>query len=263
MELNLKGKVVAITGGAGGIGLRVALAFAKEGSIVAACDLSDPGLAAARETFEKEGFELYTENVNLQKPEEITRFANNVYEKFGHLDVWINNAGVNRTKPFKEVTLDDWDFIFNTDVRPVFWAIQTVSDIMIKQGGGVIINTASYSGVMGTSRAVPYSAGKAAVLSMTKTTAGALAPYGIRVNAVVPATVRTGIIASRIKTPEDERKLAARMALQRIAEPEELGPVYTFLASEASGYITGTAVEVSGGKYCIQDPETPWTLAGK
>ena len=116
MELHLENKVVAITGGAGGIGLEVALAFAREGCKVAICDLSDAGLQSASARFKEENYTLYTENVNLQRPEDITRFVNNVYETFGHLDVWINNAGVNRTKPFKEVTLEDWDFIFNTDV---------------------------------------------------------------------------------------------------------------------------------------------------
>lgn len=261
MELNLSGKTVAVTGGAGGIGAQVALEFAREGARVAVCDISAENLERLSERFKQQGFELFTGRVNVSIADELYGFAESVVSALGRLDVWVNNAGVNRTKPFLELTQQDWDFITGTNLNSVFWGTRAAAEQMMKTGGGAIINTASYSGLMPTSRAVPYSATKAAILSMTRSTAGSLAPYGIRVNAVVPATVNTAIIAKRLENPSDRESIVGRIALGRVAEPSELAKLYTFLASEVASYITGSAYEASGGKYCIQDVSAPWRLA--
>lgn len=259
MELNLKDKVVAITGGAGGIGTAVALEFAGEGAKVAVCDFSDDNLNALAEKFRERGYTLYTENIDVREPDQLERFADNTAAALGGLDVWINNAGVNRVKPFLEVTPEDYQVVVDTGMKHVFWGTRAAAKHMIKTGG-VVINTASYSGIMPTSRTVPYSASKAGVLNLTKATAGSLAPYGIRVNCVVPGAVRTPLTAARLAAHMAGKLDPAitSIALQRVSEPEELAKLYTFLASDASSYINGEAIEISGGKNCVQDVYRVW-----
>ena len=262
MDLGLKNKSVAITGGAGGIGTEVALAFAREGARVAVCDISLEHLEQVKARFQQEGLELLTVQADVSKREDLYRFAEETVKEFGMLDVWINNAGVNRVKPFLELTEEDWNFVTGINLNSVFWGTRAAAEHM-KEKGGVILNTSSYSGIMPTSRAVPYSACKAAILSMTKSTAGSLAPYHIRVNAVVPATVNTPIMAKRLEDPKDRENIVGRISLRRVAEPSELAQIYLFLASDGAAYITGAAYEVSGGKYCIQDVAAPWNNAAK
>lgn len=257
MDLGLQKKYVAITGGAGGIGTEVALAFAREGAQVSVCDISEENLERMRVRFQSEGLSLLTVQADVSRREDLYRFRDETVKACGGLNVWINNAGVNRVKPFLELTEEDWNFVTSINLNSVFWGTRAAAEAM-KAAGGVILNTSSYSGVMPTSRAVPYAACKAAILNMTKSTAGSLAPYGIRVNAVVPATVNTPIMAKRLEDPKDRKNIVGRIAMQRVAEPSELAQTYLFLASDGAAYITGAAFEVSGGKYCIQDVSAPW-----
>ncbi len=261
MDLHLQGKIAVITGGAGGIGTQVALGFAQEGCKVAVCDISEGGLEIIAKTFVDKGYTLYTEVVDLGKGDDISRFAENVSNHYGRIDIWVNNAGVNRIKSFEELTLDDWNFILNINLTATFWGTHVAAKHMKEWDGGVIINTASYAGIMPYSKGVPYSATKAGILSLTKSTAGVLAPYNIRVNAVVPGAVETPIMKTRLQDSQYRKNVLSRIALQRVCSAEEVAKTYLYLASDAAGYITGAAFEITGGKYCIQDIMNPWEQA--
>jgi NAD(P)-dependent dehydrogenase (short-subunit alcohol dehydrogenase family) len=263
MELKLAGKVAVITGGAGGIGSALAKAFAGEGCKVGICDKSDEGMVDRKNEFAARGEDLFTGSVDVGDGEEMSNFISNVHEHYRRIDIWVNNAGVNRIKPYRDLTLADWEFIVRTNLTSVFWATHTVAEYMKKDGGGVILNTASFAGLMPYSKGVPYSATKAGILNMTRSTAGILAPFGIRVNAVVPGSVETAILKNRLEDPVYKKSIISRVSLQRVCTADEIAKTYLFLASEeTAGYITGTAIEVTGGKYCIQDVMNPWEEEG-
>lgn len=259
MDLGLKGKSVVITGGAGGgIGSQTALMFAQEGCKIAVCDMNEKGLVEMEEEFKQKEFQIYTEKVDVTNVEQLSVFADHVHSTYGKIDIWINHAGVNRVKLFPEFTEADWDFIVNVNMKATFFGTQIVAKYMIQDGGGVILNTASYAGVMPYSKGVPYGATKAAILNMTRSTAGILAPYGIRVNAVVPGAVESQLTRQRFSDPVYRESVVSRIAMQRVSTADELAKCYVFLASDAASYITGVSIEASGGKYCIQDPGNPW-----
>ncbi len=256
MDLNLKGKVVVVTGGSSGIGEEAAMEFAREGCQVAIASRSEEKLAGAAKRFEAEGFQVYTQSVDVSKPEEISALGAAVSQRYGRIDVWINNAGGNITKPFMELTVDDWNFVISTNMTSVFWGIHVAAEYMSQTGGGVILNTSSYMAMIPATQKIAYAATKAAIVNMTKTTAGELAPLGIRVNCVAPGLIQTPIAAARIAA--NKEKLCAQIALQRFGVPSDVSRVYTFLASDAAAFITGATIEVSGGKLCVQDIGAPW-----
>lgn len=263
MDLGLKGKSVVITGGAGGgIGTETALAFAAEGCQIAVCDMNESGLSALQKNFTKRGYGLYTEQVDVSKVSQLSAFADHVHDVYGRIDIWINHAGVNRLKFLSDFTEEDWDFIVNINMKATFFGTQIVAEHMIHDGGGVILNTSSFAGLMPYSKGVPYGATKAAILNITRSTAGVLAPYGIRVNAVAPGGVETVLTRERYKDPVFKKNAVSRIAMQRIGLAEEMANCYVFLASDAASYITGNYIECTGGKYCIQDPSNPWERKG-
>jgi len=253
MDLNLKGKVVVITGGAGGIGFATAQAFAKEGAKVAVCDIDAAKLQEAAAQFQQAGISLYTEVVDVSVPQQLNDLADHVVSALGSLDIWINNAGILCPTGFFDISEALWDKVFDINVKHVFFGCQAAARHM-KKTGGVILNTCSSAYFMPGSMGIHYSASKSAVASITKTVAGVLAPYGIRVNAVAPGTVMTPMMAN-------DPPRALGNALQRPAEPEEIADAFLYLASDHASYVTATVMDVTGGKYCIQDAERPWQQA--
>ena len=256
MELNLKGKVVVVTGGSSGIGEEAALQFAREGCQVAIASRSGEKLKEAAAHFAAECFSVYTQAVDVSKTEEISALGEAVFQRFGRIDVWVNNAGGNITKPFMDLTVEDWNFVINTNMTSVFWGTHVATDYMSRTGGGVILNTSSYMALIPATQKIAYAATKAGIVNMTKTSAGELAPLGIRVNCIVPGLIQTPIAAECIAA--NREKLCAQIALQRFGVPSDVSRVYTFLASDAAAFITGAAIEVSGGKLCVQDIGAPW-----
>lgn len=261
MKLNLKGKVVLITGAAQGIGKAVANAFGMEGCKLAICDISQDNLNKVSEEFAVAGYELLTGVVDVSNYEQLQKFGEEVVEKFGRVDVWINHAGIAENKPLMESAPQDWDRILRVNLNSVLYGIQIAAKFMEKTGGGVILNTSSYSSLVPASRRTAYAASKAAVNAVTRLAGGELAPLGIRVLAIAPGTIETPMQANR--SPEEKKAAVAKIALQRACKPEELANTYVYLASDAASYITALVLEVSGGKLSIQDPEVPWARAGK
>ena len=139
MELNLKGKVVVVTGGSSGIGEEAAMEFAREGCQVAIASRSEEKLKEAAARFAAEGFSVYTQAVDVSKTEEISALGEAVFQRFGRIDVWVNNAGGNITKPFMDLTVEDWNFVINTNMTSVFWGTHVATDYMSRTGGGVIL----------------------------------------------------------------------------------------------------------------------------
>lgn len=259
MKLHLTGKTAVVTGGAQGIGKAMAKAFAAEGCHVAVCDINKEALAAAKEEFLQSGHELYTAQLDVCDNGAVCDFASDVSAKYGTLDIWINNAGILFPKPVLEQELSDFERVIRVNLSSVFNGTQAAGREM-KKNGGVIINSASFAGILPTAYRCSYAASKAGVIAFTKETAAELAPHQIRVVAIAPGMVEVGMMAERLKGPERE-EIISRIAMRRCAKPEEVADLAVFLASDAASYLTGAVYEITGGQNCIQDIMKPWGLA--
>lgn len=236
--MRLEGKVCIITGAGSGIGRAAAELFAKEGAIVIACDVSEA-------TYEHPNIHFY--KLDVTDRNRIAEVVKDVVEKFGKIDVLVNNAGITRDALIQNMTEEDWDKVINVNLKGVFNMTQAVVPYMLEGGKGSIINTSSVVGVYGNIGQTNYAATKAGVIGMTKTWAKEFARKGaqIRVNAVAPGFIKTPMTE---KVPEKIlTMMAERAALKRLGEPIEVAYVYLFLASDESSYITGQVIGVDGG----------------
>ncbi|MGI6782823.1 MAG: SDR family NAD(P)-dependent oxidoreductase [Aminivibrio sp.] len=257
MELGLKGKVVVITGGSAGIGRAVAEAFALEGCRVVVCGRNRGRLEEVEKDFTAKGFEICTVAADVSQISQLEDLADVAVKKFGKIDVWINNAGLNTgRKAFYEVTEEQWHEVVNADFKSVFFGSAIAAEHMKKSGGGVILNTSSFTSIIPTCGVALYSAIKAAVDNLTRTMAAELACYKIRVLSVQPGYTHTALTASNIE--KNFEFLVQNIAMRRLATPEDMANAFVFLASDAAGYINGISLPVAGAKLCVQNPMWSW-----
>ena len=258
MDLNLKDKVVAIAGGTSGIGEAVAMAFAKEGCKVAVCGRSQSKIDAMQAAFQKEGFELLTMSVDVGVNAQLKSFTEAVVETYGRLDIFINNAGISIRKPFETLSEEDWYKVINTNQKSVFFGCAFAAEQMRKTGGGVIINTSSFTSVVPTCGSAVYSSTKAAVDQMTKVFAAELAAEHIRVVGVQPGMTVSPLTEEECRKNFD--RFVSLIAMKRLAYPEDMVGAYLFLASDMASYISGVSLPVAGAKLTAQNPHYSWQL---
>jgi len=256
MQLGLQGKVVGVTGGANGIGKAIAEEFARQGCTLLLCDVNDHMLQQTRQEFTEKGYTVLAAKVDVTSSEQIGSFVQQATEQFGSIDIWINNAGIYPQKQIIDMSEQEWDRVFAINVKSVFLCSQAVAMQMKQQKAGVIINAASFAAVVPSAGSGAYAATKAAVLSMTKTLAAELAPHNIRCNAYIPGVIETPMTREVIEQKQDQ--LLSHIALHRLGLPRDVAHAIIFLASDAASYITGTTIEVSGGKLCVQNPDFGW-----
>lgn len=256
MDLGLKDKVVVITGGTAGIGEACALAFSREGAHVAVCGRTQKRIAAFKERCAQAGADVFVKQADAGQAEELQAFADAVVSRFGTIDVWINNAGINVGKRLMEITPEDWQQTVAVNLSGVLFGTQIAARAMGEKGG-VILNASSFVSLIPSVGGTMYGATKAAVSNMTKTMAAELAPQHIRVNAYIPGIIDTPMNAERIADDANHALINA-IALHRVGTADEMAQALIFLASDQASYITGTAIEVSGGKYAVQNSEILW-----
>jgi len=243
--MRLKNKVSIITGAAQGIGLATALKFAQEGAIVVVCDLRQAGVDAAVAACEAAGAQACGFALSVADRAAVDAMVAAVKEKFGRIDVLVNNAGITQDARLQKMTLAQFDAVIDVNLRAVFHCAQAVTDTMVAQGSGVILNASSVVGIYGNYGQTNYAASKFGVIGFTKTWSRELGPKGIRVNAVAPGFIETPIIAT---VPDKViEQLKHDVPLGRLGKPEEIANVYAFLASDEASYINGTVIEVAGG----------------
>lgn len=261
MDLNMKGKSVVITGGGTGIGEAAALAFAREGAAVSICGRRLNRLQEVAQKAALEGLTIRCYQADVTDTPALEAMAAQIVQDVGGIDVWVNNAGIAINKPVLDFTEEDYRKVVSTNMDAVFFGSQIAARHMIAQGrGGVILNAESYAVKIPLARGTIYAATKAAVQSFVRSFAAGLAPYGIRVVGYIPGMIVSEISEQTIA--ENRRLFTQNIAQQRLGRPEDLGKALVFLASDAAGYISGTDLEIAGGKYAVQDCEFPWTNAG-
>ena len=241
----LTGKVSIITGAAQGIGLATALEFAKEGATVVVCDVRQSGVDEAVAQCKALGAQVAGWVVDVTQREMVDAMVQNVLAQFECIDVLVNNAGITQDARLQKMTLEQFDRVIDVNLRGVFHCAQAVSDPMVAQGSGVILNASSVVGIYGNFGQTNYAASKFGVIGFTKTWARELGPKGIRVNAVAPGFIETPILATMPAKVIDEMR--DRVPLKRLGRAEDIAHVYAFLASDQAAYINGAVIEVSGG----------------
>ncbi len=248
----LRDKSAIVTGAAQGIGKGIATVFCSNGATVVICDRNgEEAAAAAEEIGTATGNRPYAMAADVTRKKDIESVIAETIERFGRIDVLVNNAGVQRFAPFLELPEEDWDLHFNTNVKGTFLFSQAVARVMVKAGGGKIVNIASDSGVAPTpGDAAAYCASKSAVIALTRNIARELGPYGVYCNAICPGAIgSTGMMEyfRGYTHGEGDQACIEAAVLKRLGTPEDVGNVALFLASSLSNFITGEHILATGG----------------
>jgi NAD(P)-dependent dehydrogenase (short-subunit alcohol dehydrogenase family) len=247
--MNLKDKVVVVTGGGSGIGRSCALRFAKEGAKVV---IADRQLKAAELVAnECKGQQVLCVETDVSDPVSVEKMAQQVVTQFDRIDVLINNAGFGLTGSVTEITVEDWDRLMATNVRGVFLCSKYIIPLMAKTGGGSIVNMGSYTANAGITNRAAYVASKGAVVSLTRAMALDHVKDNIRVNAVAPGTISSPYfdkIFAESPDPEGLRQqFNARAPMNRMGSPDEIANMVVWLASDEASFATGGVFTVDGG----------------
>lgn len=244
--MRFEGKVALVTGAARGIGEAIALKLAQEGADVVVTDVDLEGAQRVAQKIEGLGRRAKAIQADVSQREAVRRLVSEAVSSFGKVDILVNNAGIIRRGTFLDHDPQDWDRVLSVNLGGTFNCTKEVVPLMIKQGGGKIINISSVVGKMGDIASAPsYGTSKGAINTFTKSLARELAPYGINVNAVAPHAIETEM--SREWSEEKRRQIVEAIPLKRLGKPEEVAEAVAFLASDGADFITGEILDVNGG----------------
>ena len=241
MNLRLSGKRVLITGAAQGIGKAIAAAFVAEGAELLLVDRDPARLAGTAGELGQEGLVA-----DLASKAAIERIFDRISERWGTLDVLVNNAGVTHAAELDDLAEDDFDRVLAINLKAPLWATQAAARLM--GPGSAVINMSSVNAVLAIPNQIPYAVSKGALKQLTNVTALALAPKGIRVNAIGPGSIMTDMLKGIMNDRVAEERILSRTPMGRCGEPEEIAAVAVFLASNESSYITGQTIYPDGGR---------------
>ncbi len=243
--MRLKGKVAIITGSGRGLGKEAAFVFAEEGAKVVVCDINYESAQEVVTAIGDKGGEAMAIKVDVTDCESVKGMVDAVVERFGTIDVLVNNAGITADAQLVKMTDDQWDRVIAVNLKGVYLCTKAVAPIMIANGSGKIINTSSVVGVHGNFGQTNYAATKAGVIGMTKVWAKELGRKGITVNAVAPGFTMTEMMST---VPEKIlRNIRDKTPLARLAEPREIAQAYLYLASDEANFVNGATLQVDGG----------------
>ena len=247
-RFDMKGRVAIVTGGNGGIGLGMAHGFAECGAAVMVAGLNDEKSKAAAAELAKHGVKTMTYNIDVTDPEACKAMVAACEKELGRADILVNNAGVNDRKQPQEYAPSEWRAILGINLDGAFYCSQAVYPAMKRAGGGKIINIGSMMSIFGQSFAAPYASSKGGIVQMTKALACAWAKDNIQVNAILPGWIDTELTKKGRQQVEGlHERVLARTPAARWGEPDDFRGIAGFLGSQASDFVTGTAIPVDGG----------------
>lgn len=261
-------RVAIITGGAKGIGLACARRFVRDGLAVVMADIDEEAGRAAQEDLQGQGGEARFVHCDVAERLHLRNLMAATLDSFGRVDVLVNNAAVLHEADFLDLEEKDFDRVLRVNLKSAFLASQAVARQMVRQRGEetaapaaprnyCIINMSSVNAIIATANQVPYSVAKGGLNQLTRATAVALAPHGIRVNAIGPGSINTDVLRAVVRRPAMRKSVASRTPLGRIGDPDEVAAVASFLASDDASYITGQCIFVDGGRLALSAPDAP------
>ncbi|MBW8056424.1 MAG: 3-oxoacyl-[acyl-carrier-protein] reductase [candidate division NC10 bacterium] len=243
--MTLHGKVAVVTGGSRGIGRAVASALAREGVAVTLCARDRVAVEKVAAELEGSGAQVLAVKADVTQTSDVEQMIEACLERFGSLNILVNNAGITRDNLLLRMKDDEWETVLNTNLKGVFHCTRAALRPMLKQRGGRIINLTSVIGIMGNPGQANYAAAKAGIIGLTKATAKEVASRGITVNAVAPGFVETDM--THALDPKQQEAIRSQIPLGRFATPEEVAELVVFLASDRAAYITGQVIHINGG----------------
>ncbi len=251
--MKLSGKAALVTGAARGIGFACAEALAREGARVVVADVDEGAGERSAARLRETGLEATFVACDVARRSEVYAAVARTVEAYGGLDVLVANAGIVHGADFLEIEESDFDRVIAVNLKGVFLAGQAAARQMVKQArGGAIVNMSSVNAVLAIPNQVPYVVAKGGVNQLTKVMALALAPHGIRVNAIGPGTILTELARGAVLGDrEAERRILSRTPMGRMGEPAEVGRVAVFLASDDASYLTGQTIYPDGGRLAL------------
>ncbi len=254
MDVNIAGQVTIITGAARGIGAALAQRFAGERARIALLDRDLDGVRQVAASLEATGAEVLALGCDVGSQAAVEAAVQAVVDRFGGVDVLINNAGVAPSGTIAQMDIAQWDETFQVNVRGVMLCCRAVIPHMQAKRRGRILNASSFAAIIPSYAFAAYASSKAAVASMTRVLAAELGPWNITVNAYAPGMVPTQMNKFAEAPEERQRALLDTLTIRRWESPDDLGPLLVFLSSDLASYITGTLIDVSGGKFSVQFP---------
>lgn len=242
----LKGKTAIVTGASRGIGRSTAIKLASLGAnIILNYRSNEEEASKVEEEIKAFGVETIKIKADISKIEEVENMISTAKEKFGSIDIMVNNAGITKDTLIMRMKEEDFDSVINVNLKGVFNCLKCITPVMMKQKSGKIINLSSVVGISGNAGQVNYAASKAGVIGMTKSLAKEIGSRGITVNAVAPGFIETDMTDVLGEKAKDEYKKG--IPLRRLGKPEDVANVIAFLASDAADYVTGQVIHVDGG----------------
>ena len=250
--MSVSGKTILITGGAGGLGFAMTEILLKNKANVVMLDVAVDAGNKKREDLKQAGYDAVSfMQIDVTKEEDWKRVVDASVERYGRIDVLVNNAGINIRKPIEEMNISEWNTMMSVNTGSVFLGCKYVIPIMKKQGGGAIINTSSVCGLVGhkyTPEA--YTASKGAVTLLTKAVASRYAQFGIRCNSIHPSTVDTPLVQTLFKDPARKAERLGEVPLGRLCSAQDVANAVLFLSGDEAAFINGLAMTVDGGVTC-------------
>jgi len=243
--MELEGRLALITGGAQGIGLTIAEELSRSGAHVILGDVNQVGAQKAADSIKEKGGNASAVRLDVSNAKEVQEVFNTISKKYKPLDILVNNAGITRDGLMIRMKESDWDLVLSINLKGSFLCSQQAVKQMMKQKKGTIVNIASIVGVMGNFGQANYSASKAGIIGLTKTTARESAAHGITVNAIAPGFIDTEM--TRVLEESVKEKLIEQIPLARLGLPEDIARCVQFLVSDRASYITGQVINVNGG----------------
>lgn len=261
MQIDLRGKVAIVTGAGRGIGRCIAVTMAREGVKTIGTDFRLELLDDLAKEYAANGWEGKTALCDVRDRAAAQALAAEVEQEFGRIDILINNAGVAAGGPVETLPEDVWDDNNDTNLKGVFLMCQAVIPAMKRQRWGRIINAASFAALVPSLGNAAYSASKAGVISLSRTLAGELGPWGITVNSYAPGMIPTQMNHFAEAPRERQQRLLDTLSLRYWGKAEDIASLLCFLSSDLAGYITGTNIDISGGKLATQIPRMAYEQA--